>query len=75
MTTEEFITRYEQLDEAEKRQIDEHVAQLIQSHKFQPSSLARVIEALNHIQLSEAELDDWENSLNHGWKNWKIETF
>lgn len=75
MKTEEFIAQYEQLDEAEKRQIDNHVAELIASRQSQPSSLARVIEALNRIQLSNTELDEWENSLNQGWKNWKIETF
>lgn len=75
MTTEEFLANYEQLDEAEKRQIDQHVAKLIASRQSQPSSLARVIEALNRIHLRDAELDEWENSLNQGWKNWKIETF
>jgi len=63
MTTEELVSKYEQLDETEKRQIDEHVAQLIQSRKSQPSSLARVVKALNRIQLTNAELDEWENSL------------
>lgn len=66
MKTEEFITQYEQLDEAEKRQIDQHVGELIALRQSQPSSLARVIEALNRIQLSEAELDGWEHGHLHG---------
>lgn len=45
MKNEEFIAQYERLDEAEKRQIDQHVAELIALRQSQLPSLARVIEA------------------------------
>lgn len=43
MKNEEFIAQYERLDEAEKRQIDQHVAEPIRQSQL--PSLARVIEA------------------------------
>ncbi len=63
MTTEEFLSNYEQLEEAGKRQIDEQVAKLIDKRRPKSSSLARVIEALNGIHLTEGELKEWGNIL------------
>lgn len=78
MTTEEFITKYEQLPPPEKEELGTKLDELLARVNLRkPFDYQEYRQRLLNLKTSwtDEEIDEWERDLKTGWSQWKIEEF
>lgn len=78
MTTEEFISKYEQLPPPEKEELEDKLAELLSRINVRrPFNYQEYRQRLLNLRTSwtDEEIDEWERDLKAGWSKWKIEEF